>query len=62
MIMADNRNVIGEKTFKAIYDWTQVNGERQDDSMHLFSIVSLMDPKSFGEWTKELFPIQVAHA
>ena len=62
MTMADDRNVIGEKTFKAAYHWTQVNGERQDDSMPLFSNGSPMDPKSIAELKKEPFPIQVAHA
>ena len=62
MTMADNRNVIGEKTFKAVYQRTQVHGERQDDSKPFFSNGSPMDPKSIAEWQKELFPIQVAHA
>ena len=55
-------NVIGEKTLKAVYHRTQVNGERQDDSKPFFSNVSQMDPKSIAEWKKKLFPIQVAHA
>ena len=62
MTRADNRNVIGEKTFKAVYHWTQVNGERQADSEPFFSNGSPMDPKSIAELKKEPFPILVAHA
>ena len=62
MTMADNRNVIGEKTLKAVYHWTQVHGERQDDSKLFFSDGSPMDPRSVAEWRREPFPIPIARA
>ena len=49
MTMADNRNVNGDKAFKAVYHWTQVHGERQDDSKPLCTDGSHRDPRSIEE-------------
>ena len=63
MTMADNRNVIGDKTLlRAAYRWTQVHGERQDDSRPLFTNGLQMDPRSIEEWRSTPFPIPLASA
>ena len=62
MTMADNRNVIGATTFEAVYHWTQVHGERQDDSRPLFTDGSQMDPRSIEELRNTFFPIPLASA
>ena len=60
MTMADNRNVIGATTFEAVYHWTQVYGERQDDSRHLFTNGSQMDQRSIEQWENTPFPLPFA--
>ena len=60
MTMADNRNVIGATTFEAVYHWTQVHGERQDDSKPLFTDGSKLDPTRIEEWWNTPFPIPLA--